>query len=115
MSAVLLTTDLACLSAVTGTAKARGYSVVAAMSPAALLEKAPGCRLVLLDLASPGVDPSALMPRLQKLTPAPAVVAFGPHVHEKNLAAAKEAGCDEVLTRGQFHRDLPEVLQRHLG
>lgn len=114
MSAVILTTDLACLSTVTGTAQLHGYTVAAAMSTAALLEKAAGSRLVLLDLNSPGVDPAAILPKLRELKPAPAVVAFGPHVHEAKLAAARAAGCDDVLTRGQFHQRLAEVLGRYL-
>jgi CheY-like chemotaxis protein len=115
MSALILSTDLACLSTVTGTAELHGYTVEGAMSPAALLQKAAGCRLVLLDLNSPGVDPAALLPKLRELQPSPAVVAFGPHVHEARLAAACAAGCEEVLTRGQFHQRLAEVLARYLG
>jgi CheY-like chemotaxis protein len=115
MSAILLTTDLACLSAVTGTAKMHGLVVDAAMSLAALLEKAAGRRLVLLDLASPGVDPAQLVPRLRSMHANIAIVAFGPHVHEARLLAAREAGCDEVVTRGQFHRQLAEILRRYLA
>lgn len=41
-----------------------------------------------------------------------AVVAFGPHVKESLLEAARAAGADHVLTRGQAMRDLgPLVAQ----
>jgi hypothetical protein len=30
------------------------------------------------------------------------ILAFGSHVHEARLACAEQAGCDLVLTRGQF-------------
>ena len=100
MSAILLTSDLACSSKLTGAASQAGFSMAVAMSPVALLEKAAGCRLVLLDLNSPGVDPVELVPKLRSLHPSPAaIVAFGPHVHESKLNAARDAECDEVLTR----------------
>jgi hypothetical protein len=38
------------------------------------------------------------------------VVAFGPHVSVEALTAARAAGADTVLTRGAFHRSLPELL-----
>ncbi len=38
------------------------------------------------------------------------VLAFGPHVAREELHAAKEAGADDVLTRGAFDRGMPEVL-----
>jgi hypothetical protein len=31
-------------------------------------------------------------------------LAYGPHVHEAHLAAAKQAGFDAVMTQGQFDR-----------
>jgi len=39
------------------------------------------------------------------------VVAFGPHVHEERLAAAREAGCDEVLSRGEFFARVNAIVQ----
>jgi hypothetical protein len=40
----------------------------------------------------------------------PQVVAFGPHVHETLLVAAEAAGCDLVLSRGQFFSRLDEIV-----
>jgi hypothetical protein len=42
--------------------------------------------------------------------PAARIIAYGPHVDEALLADAKEAGCDEVLTRGQFNKLFAELL-----
>lgn len=42
------------------------------------------------------------------------VVAFGPHVHKELFDEARQAGADEVLTRGAFDHNLPEILL-HLG
>ena len=38
------------------------------------------------------------------------IVAFAPHVHVDKLAAAQEAGCDQVLSRGQFHRGAAALI-----
>ena len=37
-------------------------------------------------------------------------IGFGSHVDTDVLAAAREAGCDEVLPRSQLFRRLPELL-----
>jgi CheY-like chemotaxis protein len=65
-------------------------------------------RLVLLDLTTPGLDPRALFDRLSE--PRPKVIAFGPHVHEDRLQAARDAGCNLVLPRGQFFVQLERFL-----
>ena len=38
------------------------------------------------------------------------VLAFGPHVQKDRLQAARDAGADEVLTRGAFDHALPDLL-----
>jgi hypothetical protein len=35
-------------------------------------------------------------------------------VHEGLLAAAQGAGCDEVLSRGQFFAQLDGIVRRHV-
>lgn len=42
------------------------------------------------------------------------IVAFGPHVQESRLTAAQQAGCSPVLSRGQFHSQLPSLLTEWL-
>ena len=39
------------------------------------------------------------------------MIAYGAHVDEAALADAAEAGCDQVLTRGQFNQQYAELLQ----
>jgi CheY-like chemotaxis protein len=69
---------------------------------------------VILDLCMPNIDVAKLVPGLRALQPPPGrVVAFGPHVHGPLLQQAKDAGCDEVLTRGQFHANIDAVLIGH--
>jgi CheY-like chemotaxis protein len=71
--------------------------------------------LVLLDLSTPGLDPKQLVPQLRRLTRPPiAIIAFGPHVHAARLAAAREAGCDEVLALGEFNSRMAGVLAEYV-
>ncbi|HVC95741.1 MAG TPA: hypothetical protein VND64_18755 [Pirellulales bacterium] len=116
MAAVLFTADLACSSKVAGAAARTARRVETAMSVASLVEKGAGAELIILDLMTPAADPGELLPRLRALTPPPiSVIAFGPHVNERRLAAAREAGCDEVITRGQFHSRLDDLLLRYVS
>jgi CheY-like chemotaxis protein len=41
----------------------------------------------------------------------PRILAVDQHVHELRLAAAREAGCDSVFTRGEFDRRLDDFLR----
>lgn len=40
------------------------------------------------------------------------ILAFGPHLETQALAAARAAGADEILARGVFANQLPELLRR---
>lgn len=116
MVALLLTADLGCSSKSSGAAARAGVELNVAMSAAALLEKAAArpADVVMLDLTMPGVALADLVAQLKALpVPAGAVIAFGPHVHEGKLAAAAAAGCDLVVTRGQFHAQLEQLLGRY--
>lgn len=65
-----------------------------------------GADLIVLDLAA-GIDPAAAA------AIGPPVVAFGPHVDGKALAAAVAAGCSDALPRSVFFRRLPALLAEH--
>jgi DNA-binding NarL/FixJ family response regulator len=69
-------------------------------------------QLVIIDLATAELDVKKLIESLQLNDSVPRVVAFGPHVHEEKLAAAREAGCDDVISRGQFFSQLDAILPR---
>lgn len=118
MDALLLSADLATSSNVTGAAARCGASCETAWTPAAAVEKAANLapRLVILDLSTPGLDPAAIVAEMQGLAAPPnRIIAFGPHVHEAKLAAAREAGCDQVISRGRFHADLDAILASSMG
>jgi hypothetical protein len=40
------------------------------------------------------------------------VLAFGPHIEKSTLQAARDAGADEVLTRGAFDHHMDAVLMK---
>lgn len=68
-------------------------------------------KVILIDLSISGLDAAHLVPQLRKLSPPPgAILAFGPHVHRVKLAAARDAGCDEVFSRGEFNSRKEKIL-----
>jgi DNA-binding NarL/FixJ family response regulator len=87
--------------------------------PAALVadpDSLPGrlttdCRLVIIDLALERLNLPAAVRAVKAGAPQARVVAFGAHVEEAALAEARNAGCDAVLTRGQFHKQYAELLR----
>ena len=66
---------------------------------------------VIADLGSRSVDACAWAPRWKALDPAPELVAFGSHVHEGSLAAARAAGFDRVMANSAFVRSLDDLLR----
>ena len=113
MDVLLITSDLATSSTVSGAAVRLGVACETAWSVDAALRQAEAHapRLVVLDLSVPSLDPAKLVALFRDL-PAPPrrIVAFGPHVHEALLAAARDSGCDQVVSRGRFHADLDAIL-----
>jgi CheY-like chemotaxis protein len=97
--------------------KRLGISVSAVASTDAAVERVENASidLAICDLSAPGADPLTLVARLRQRQPNLAIVAYAPHVHEDRLRAATEAGCSEVLTRGQFDRQMDDVLSRYAG
>ena len=75
-------------------------------TPAALVEAAGGATVAVVDLGRPGVLDA--LPAL--VATGVRVVAFGSHVDRETLDAARAAGCEEVLPRSAFFRDLASLL-----
>ncbi|MBS0187358.1 MAG: hypothetical protein JSS51_04770 [Planctomycetes bacterium] len=87
-------------------------------------------RALMVDLASPETA-MAMIARVKPATwstdvlgglPPPAsampvirVLAFGPHIERETLQAARDAGADEVLSRGAFDHNMDQVLLRFGG
>src|SRR5947209_13522729 len=91
-------------SKVLETARALGLEAASAAIDADLT----GARLVLVDLER--VSPEQL--RQLRARASATLIGFGSHVAEATLADARAAGCDEVLSRGQFTARLPALLAR---
>jgi CheY-like chemotaxis protein len=118
MTVVLLSNDLAVLSRVEGAARGAGETVRQAASgpQAARICESENVRLVVVDLSTPTVEIAAVVPQLQNAAATrPRMIAFGPHVHEQRLAEARDAGCDLVVTRGQFFSQLNSMLSAESG
>ena len=99
-------------SRLAGAATALGAPLAMAPSADSLAAKlTPDCRLVLVDLALPSLNLPAAVAAIRTAAPHAKILAFAAHVDESALAAATAAGCDTVLTRGQFHKQYAELLR----
>lgn len=67
-----------------------------------------GAAAVLADLSEPGILDEV---RLAKGAGGPRVIGFLGHLQTDLAAAAREAGVDEVLSRGEVARRLDEILR----
>ncbi len=116
MSILLLTSDLMVSSKVAAAGLRVSREIDTALSVEALVEKAAAKPPtgVILDLGFPGLDLPPLIAQLRGGPQPPAIIAFGPHVHAALLNTARDARCDQVLSRGDFHRRMDEVLN-HLA
>ena len=88
-----------------------GLSVAVRKSPEALLAAAAANPPagVIVDLNTPGLEVEALISRLSAIGPV-RVIGFGSHVDKETLDAAKAAGCNEVMPRSKFVKELEANL-----
>lgn len=109
---VFLSADLMFGSRLLGAAKTLGVQVQMIAAPADLAQKlAADCRLVLVDLAMDRLDLPTVIAAVRSTAPGAKVIAYGAHVDEAALGKAEQAGCDLVLSRGQFHKQYVELLR----
>lgn len=113
-TAVLLTSDLMLNSTAQGAASRHGIDLIVAPTPTAALTACSerSTTLLAIDLRTPGLDVAAISSQVRAAAPGIYILAFGPHVHEASLAAAIAAGCEEVVSRGEFERRFEAVLAR---
>jgi len=65
--------------------------------------------VLLIDLAAPQLDALNAVREIKKgagIT----VIGYVDHTREDVMAAARAAGCDQVMSKGEFARRLPELL-----
>lgn len=112
---VCLVADLLDRSRIQGVARAVGTPIAFAASPDALVSAVTAqTRVVFIDLNDTkvhGVDGvTKLLSAHSDAAGRPTIIGFASHTDEAGMAAAREAGCDEVLSRAQFFRRLSVVL-----
>jgi DNA-binding response OmpR family regulator len=97
---------------VQGVAKALGRDARRIGDEAAMEEafRSGGVARIIVDLGSRSVDALAWARRWKESSPAPQLIAFGSHVDEAQLAAARDAGFDLVMPNSRFSRSLAELL-----
>ncbi len=119
MSVLALISDLMMQSQASSAAARAGVTLRVVSSEDALLEQAARgapIDLIVIDLSHPGLDPAGLMERLKpSLSPDTRTLAFGPHVHTARLEAAAAAGFTSVMSRGQFHANMEQLLAGKTG
>jgi hypothetical protein len=104
--------DMLFTSKIREVARQLGASVQGAPDPQALARAAVGARLVVIDLrldrAIEALDALAADPALATVL----TVGFVDHEKADVMDIARARGCREVLTKGQFSKDLPRLLER---
>jgi PleD family two-component response regulator len=106
--------DLLFRSKISETASSLGIEAAFPRNPrrvlVAIQESPPD--LLVLDLNSARFEPLALLEsvRSDEATRDVPTVGFLSHVQKDLAVAAREAGCDRVVARSAFTRDLPRIL-----
>jgi CheY-like chemotaxis protein len=107
--------DMFFLAKIEAAAKVVGVDLVEARSAEKVNEQLEVLNpdLIILDLNAKAWDPLEVIRRIRwepkfKSTP---VVAFLSHVQVELERAARAAGCENVIPRSAFSRDLPQILR----
>ncbi len=114
MSILAAVDDLLFSSKIRATAKQVGADVQFARTPHEILERARSLQpeLVIFDLNSAKTDPVNTIAALKAdpgLT-STRTIGFASHVHVDLIAAARQAGADEVMPRSAFAGRLADIL-----
>ena len=111
--------DLLFRSKISETANTLGVEALFPRSPKKLVEKIHESPpdLLVLDLNSARFEPLQLLKQLKsdEASRGVTVVGFLSHVHKDLAVAARESGCDRVVARSAFTKDLPEILAGDSG
>lgn len=112
MHLLLLSQDLMTRSRIESSALSLGCIVKCVATGEELLAQADEHTVVAIDLSSSLHKPADCVQQLRLLPQKPpAILAFGPHVHEQNLQLMVDAGCDGVYSRGQFLGQTANILR----
>jgi DNA-binding response OmpR family regulator len=115
MTVVLLSSDLSVLSPVEAATARLGKKVRMARDASQTFDNSDDDQpeLLIIDLSWPSLDDIGSVVKEWRAmhSEGQRIIAFGPHVHENRLAAARDAGCDLVVSRGQFMAQLETLLK----
>jgi DNA-binding NarL/FixJ family response regulator len=107
--------DLLFSSKIRATAKLVGVELAFARSPDEIVQQARTLRpaLLIFDLNSAKTDPVPTLSRLKSDPDLAGIrtIGFASHVHTGLIAAARDAGADEVIPRSAFAANLAEILR----
>jgi CheY-like chemotaxis protein len=106
--------DLLFRSKISETASSLGIEAAFPRNPGRLLEalRESPPDLLVLDLNSARFEPLALLQTIKsdEATEDLSTVGFLSHVQKDLAVAAREAGCDRIVARSAFTKDLPRIL-----
>jgi PleD family two-component response regulator len=109
--------DLLFRSKISETASSLGIEAAFPRNPRRLLEalRESPPDLLVVDLNSARFEPLTLLRsvRSDQATVNVPTVGFLSHVQKDLAVAAREAGCDRVVARSAFTKDLPRILAGH--
>ena len=110
---LLVGQNLFFLGRIEAAAEPLGYEVRRATTEAAFRNQLDGAPpdLILVDLEGDEATWVGALEVLKERKPvATQVIAFGPHEQVATLERARALGCDLVLNKGEFNRDLAKIL-----
>lgn len=108
--AVIVGAELFFRSKVAATAEAAGAEVIFAASAAELASalQAGGVGIVVINLEAASPDPIAAIAAAK--SSGARTAGYANHVQEALMTRARDAGCDRVLAKGAFTRELHAIL-----
>lgn len=119
LKVLLVSPDLMATSRIAGLCREAGASLETIRSLGDSPHGGPH-DVVLVDLQSLAEDPAVVVTRARMLVdagpaadgPPAVIVAFGPHVARERLALARDAGADDVVSRGELLGGFAGLLKR---
>ena len=108
--------DMFFASKIKEAAKQAGVDLEIVKGSTGLMESLAGSlpKLIIFDLNSKKIKPLALVRELKASSELREVTTIGylPHVEEQLKIEAEEAGCDIVMPRSRFSRELTDILKK---
>ena len=97
-------------------AAGQGHELLWLPRGTAIFEKAKELKpdVVIIDLGNANLNATASIRELKAdaITSEMVVLAYSGHTDEAAISAAKEAGADQIFSKGEFTRRLPDILAK---